>query len=208
MLVYGKTIWSLIGKKRGVLDKIYLPRFFAKNLSLNMPKKLFFIFRIALLLVLICACGEQNEPTSSESTYESTDAMASAIIGYDGGNIRGKAGTRLAGVSLQIPPGALNDPVNFSIYSVARKAETPENMTQVGPEVEITPALPEDVHPLYKFRLTLPYLNVTTSMAVYHIVNGNFQKLPVAEISSENSTITTSTKNTGQFIVLAENPKK
>jgi hypothetical protein len=61
------------------------------------------------------------------------------LIGPDGGDLVGSAGTPFAGLSLHIPPGALEDPTELEVRALNDAQPLPAGAVACGPLFEISP---------------------------------------------------------------------
>lgn len=89
---------------------------------------------LGCLFVVVAMVGggcEQSEDAPSDHVE--------AVIGPEGGELRGEDGTPLQGVVLQVPPGALAEPTRFELRAVEDRAPLPDGAERVGPQFRIEP---------------------------------------------------------------------
>jgi hypothetical protein len=94
----------------------------------------------ALACALGCSADHEPEDTTPEAPSATTSDSLSAMIGADGGELVGLAGTPLDGVRLTIPAGALAEKTKITIRAVDEKTALPETAVRCGPNFSIEPA--------------------------------------------------------------------
>jgi hypothetical protein len=115
-----------------------------------MTRRIITTAAIALALVQGCAGDAQ---TSSDDVQGAQQSLH-AVIGPEGGELIGKDGTPFAGVKLEIPAGALQDPTEIAIAPMHDAEPLPANAVACGPMFELAPFGLELAKPA---TLTLPF---------------------------------------------------
>jgi hypothetical protein len=97
--------------------------------------------RRVLWASLACAGLVLAQGCASEAAVEADAATQSlhALIGPEGGELVGKAGTPFDGVRLSFPQGALQDPTEIEIRPLHEDTPLPKGSVACGPLFEISP---------------------------------------------------------------------
>ena len=104
------------------------------------------LFTLALAgLLLTQACGSDGSDASDTQAGSDSQAPAlasaslQALIGPEGGELIGAAGTPFAGVHLSIPAGALLDPTLIEVHPLLNTVPLPSSAVACGPLFELAP---------------------------------------------------------------------
>jgi hypothetical protein len=86
-------------------------------------------------------CASQTDEADTQPARDiGAEAQAlHALIGPEGGDLVGEAGSAFAGVKLHIPAGALLDPTEIHVRPVAESNELPRGAVACGPMFELSP---------------------------------------------------------------------
>ncbi|HET9931177.1 MAG TPA: hypothetical protein VFQ35_10840 [Polyangiaceae bacterium] len=167
-------------------------RFILSNSShVNSRSRLAPLLGSALIATLAAACSG-SDATDVDATQ--SEQSLRAVIGAEGGELVGKAGTVFEGVRLSIPRGALVDKTEIEIVPATHLNPLPTSAVGCGPEFEILPAgLKLDG----EATLTLPFNEQTISdhyrfddeVKVWAVMNGKWGQLLQTESSEGSVTV-------------------
>lgn len=102
-------------------------------------------------IALASGCAGDAQP---QDDVKGTQASLHAMIGPEGGELVGEAGTPFEGVKLVIPAGALQDPTDIAIAPMHDTEPLPKDSVACGPMFELSPLGLELAKPA---TLTLPF---------------------------------------------------
>jgi hypothetical protein len=108
----------------------------------------------AFSLALGCAADHVDDAPNANAPTATDTGSLSATIGPDGGELVGRAGTPLAGVSLSIPRGALAASTEITLKALDAGQPLPSTAVRCGPNFSIEPA---DLALAVPASLTLPF---------------------------------------------------
>ena len=144
-----------------------------------------------LVTLLVAACGGSD---GSEQDAAQRGQSLRAVIGAEGGELVGKAGTVFEGVRLTIPQGALVDKTQIEIVPATNLKPLPASAVGCGPEFEILPAgLKLDG----EAKLTLPFNEQAVSehyrfddeVKVWAVMDGKWGQLLQSDSSEGSVTV-------------------
>ncbi len=150
--------------------------------------------RVAVLSFALAsaACAPQETPPEEldQSYVEST--RLSQAIGPEGGELVAPDGSALAGLRLQVPPGALSETVTITVDGTIDNTPLGNTAEQVGPQFLIGPAGTRFSVPA---RLTLPlngddvqlHSQTAADCKVWHRTDGAWQRLE--RVAGDESTV-------------------
>lgn len=120
---------------------MFTPSVQGRRLKLCLARRSVFGGAGLVCLALATACGSGSDgsvPNEAPSTSET--ARLEAVIGPEGGELVGQAGTPFEGVKMTVPAGAIASATKLSITSGHSTTPLPATAIPCGPEFNIEPA--------------------------------------------------------------------